>query len=68
MGESLIVRKGGSGSRYKVIKNLKTEIITFTQNWVVPKAVNQSFTVRIFGAGGGGKYGILVMNYIKCQF
>ena len=34
-------------------KELTTDIITFTQNWTVPKGV-KTVVVRIFGGGGGG--------------
>ena len=63
MGDSLIVRRGGSGSsQYK----LKTEIIQTNKTWTVPKAKDQVFSIRIFGGGattpiyytngGGGGY------------
>lgn len=53
MAESLIVRKGGSGSG-SFIGELKTEIITSNLNWVVPKVRNNQISVRIFGGGGAG--------------
>ena len=49
MGESLIV--GKIGSAY----TLKTDIIESTENWVVPKAKDQKFMVRIFGGGSAGQ-------------
>ena len=56
MAESLIVRKGGSGSG-SFIGELKTEIITSNLNWVVPKVRNNQISVRIFGGGGAGNSG-----------
>lgn len=32
---------------------LSTEIITSSQNWVVPQSVNQEFNVLVVGSGGG---------------
>ena len=54
MGESLIVRRGSEGSSAKQV--LKTEIIEESGTFVVPEAINQSFSVRIFGGGGAGNY------------
>lgn len=54
MGEAIISRGytgvDGAPGGYE----LKTEIITENTTWVVPKAKDQSFSVRIFGGGGGG--------------
>lgn len=53
MGEAIMVGRGtGGGSSFQ--NRLTTEIILENTNWVVPKAVNQSFSVRIFGGGGSG--------------
>ena len=43
--------KAGGGK-----KRLVTEVIAWTQKWVVPEGVT-SVNVRIFGAGGGGGWG-----------
>ena len=58
MGDALIVGRGGGGSassKYEV----KKEIYEADKLWVVPKAKDQKFSVRIFGGGGagGGMYG-----------
>ena len=67
MGEAIIVGRGaGIGSSEP---RLVTEIITSNTSWAVPKAINQSFSVRIFGAGGSGWYnsgggnGICIIQY-----
>lgn len=52
MGDSLIVRRGGSGSSSR--GKLKSVIITQDTEWVVPKAKDQMFMVRIFGGGQSG--------------
>ena len=53
MGDSLIVRRGGSGSsQYE----LKTEIIQTNKTWTVPKARDQVFSIRLFGGGGCGSF------------
>lgn len=44
----------------KLVKTLKTELITSTQNWTVPQSIGGTtldVTVRIFGGGGGGASG-----------
>ena len=51
MGDSLIVRRGGSGDTVGI---LRTVIIDKTTTWVVPKAKDQTFHIRLFGAGGSG--------------
>lgn len=55
MGEAIIARassstSSGSGGQW----SLKTEIYTSNQQWVVPEAKNNEFSVRIFGGGGAG--------------
>ena len=55
MGEAIITSRSGSiaangGSNAE----LKTVIIKSTDSFIVPKARNQQFSVRIFGGGGGG--------------
>ena len=55
MGDALIVGRGGGGSSSKY--ELKTEIYEADKLWVVPKAKDQKFSVRLFGGGGGGGYG-----------
>lgn len=52
MGDALIVGRGGGGSASSKYE-LKTEIYEADKLWVVPKAKNQKFSVRIFGGGGG---------------
>ena len=53
MGDSLIVRRGGSGSsKYKLV----TEMYLYNKSWKVPKAKDQKFSIRLFGGGGGGYY------------
>lgn len=54
MGEAIIVGRGAGGSSGGT---LKTEIITESTLWSVPKAKDQLFSVRIFGGGGGGSLG-----------
>lgn len=57
MGEALLIKSSsdfGGGASKRV---LKTEIITESGLFVVPKAINQSFSVRIFGGGGAGGAG-----------
>ena len=53
MGEALIIRSGG-GSQSSGGYVPKTVLINSNQTWTVPKAKNQEFMVRIFGAGGRG--------------
>ena len=53
MGEALIIRSGG-GSQSSGGYVPKTVLINSNQTWTVPKAKNQEFMVRIFGAGGTG--------------
>ena len=59
MGEAIlsrasgaVVAAGGGFDQYE----FKTETITSTTTWLVPEAKDQSFTIRIFGGGGGGSY------------
>ena len=56
MGDALIVGRGGGGSSSSKYE-LKTEIYEVDKLWVVPKAKNQKFSVRIFGGGGGSNLG-----------
>ena len=54
MGEALITRPGGaSGGGSSGSGNLVTNIFTMNDVFVVPKAKDQQFSVRIFGGGGG---------------
>mgnify|MGYP002706540919 CR=1 FL=1 len=53
MGEALIIRSGG-GSQSSGGYVPKTVLINSNQTWTVPKAKNQEFMVRLFGAGGTG--------------
>ena len=53
MSEVVISRRGGSSSGSG--KNMVTEYITENKLWTVPKAKDQKFDVRIFGAGGGSR-------------
>lgn len=48
MGQAYICRRGGGK------KQLRTEIILWDQDWVVPKGVT-SVAVRLFGGGGAGQ-------------
>ena len=52
MADAIIARRKGSSSGSK--GNLVTKIITANEVFVVPKAYNNQFDVRIFGGGGGG--------------
>ncbi len=61
MGEAILVKAGGLGSGVSdpddqniISWELKTELITNSQQFIVPKAKDQQFSVRIFGGGGGG--------------
>ena len=55
MGEALITRPGGaSGGGSSGSGNLVTNIFTTNGVFIVPKAKDQQFSVRIFGGGGGG--------------
>ena len=59
MSEAIIARGGrkggGSGSDFH---GLMTEVYTSSTIWLVPSnAVNNEFSVRIFGGGGGGSPG-----------
>ena len=51
MGDALIVGRGGGGSASSKYE-LKTEIYETDKLWVVPKAKDQKFSVRLFGGGG----------------
>lgn len=53
MGEAMIIRAGGAGGNANVIYSPGTNIITTNTEWRVPRAKNQEFMVRLFGAGGG---------------
>ena len=61
MGEAILVKAGGLGGsngsdpedQNIVDWQLKTELITNTKEYLVPKARNQEFTVMLFGGGGG---------------
>ena len=55
MGEAIITRKG-SGDASSTNKGiLVTELITESKVWKAPKGIlNNSISVRIFGAGGSG--------------
>lgn len=61
MGEALIIRSGG-GSQSSGGYVPKTVLINSNQTWTVPKAKNQEFMVRLFGAGGLSKGYINVGN------
>ncbi len=60
MGEAILVKAGGLGGnggsdpedQNIVDWQLKTELITESKEFIVPKAKNQQFSVRLFGAGG----------------
>lgn len=55
MAEAIISRAGGSsGGQEKYNYVFTTELFIENKQWVVPKAKNQEFDVRIFGGGGGG--------------
>ena len=55
MGEALLIKAGGAGtSGNSSPGNLVTNIFTTNGVFVVPKAKDQQFSVRIFGGGGGG--------------
>ena len=55
MGEAIITsRTGAIGSGSSSNSELKTVIFKESDTFIVPKAKNQQFSVRIFGGGGGG--------------
>ena len=57
MGEALLARGGsasGGGSNGSGNYELVTEIINENKQWTAPIALNQEFSVRIFGGGGAG--------------
>ena len=56
MAEAIISRRGGNGSSGGPAK-LTVETIIENTSWPIPNAVNNSFSVRIFGGGGGGGNG-----------
>lgn len=57
MSEAIIARGGRKGGEYSSGSRLVTEVYTSSTIWVVPNnAVNNTFSVRIFGGGGGGAY------------
>ena len=64
MGEAILVKAGGGkvdenydpNDKYITSWELKTELITSSKEYTVPKAKNQQFSVRIFGGGGGGSF------------
>ena len=55
MSEAIITRRG-KGTNGGGTGKLVTETIIANTNWTVPKAINNLFSVRIFGGGGGGGY------------
>ena len=54
MAEAIISRRGWTASGKP---ELRTEIITSNQNWIVPNSLRGNVSVRIFGAGGAGNNG-----------
>ena len=55
MGEAIITsRSGGIAANGGSSAELKTEIFKVNDTFIVPKARNQQFSIRIFGGGGGG--------------
>ena len=59
MADALITRRGSKSNLPAGVNgvrlNYKTELITGSTNWVVPMAINNSFSIRIFGGGGAGR-------------
>ena len=54
MGEAIIVGRASGGSS---TPRLVTEIYNTNTTWTVPKAVDQTFHIRVFGGGGSGGAG-----------
>lgn len=55
MSEAIIVKRGRSGGDIPgLVQTLVTNIITTNTTFQVPNAINNKFSVRIFGGGGGG--------------
>ena len=55
MGKAIITsRSGGIAVNNGSSAELQTEIFKANDTFIVPKARNQQFSVRIFGGGGGG--------------
>ena len=52
MSEAIISRRGYNSSGKP---ELRTETITGSTVWVVPKSIRGNISVMIYGAGGGGK-------------
>lgn len=61
MAEAILSRakllEAGGGGSTAVEYELATEIITENGYWTVPRAKDQSFSIRLFGGGGGGYFG-----------
>ena len=53
MSDAIIARRKGKGLDINISNQFRTELITTNTNWVVPSAINNTFSVRIFGGGGG---------------
>ena len=54
MAEAIISRRHSNVYKEQITV-FKTEVLTDNQNWIVPEAINNSFSVRLFGGGGGGR-------------
>ena len=55
MSEAIITRRGYTTEGKP---ELRTELIQTNQNWVVPQGLKGNVSIRIFGGGGGGTYGL----------
>ena len=55
MSEVMISRRGGVDPNAGKIKELKTVNVTYSRVFTVPEgAINNEFSIRLFGGGGGG--------------
>lgn len=56
MGEVMICRGGSGSGAGKGNKVLISSVFTENTSFIVPEAINNEFSVRIFGGGGGGAF------------
>ena len=56
MADAIIARRRSINNSSEVSGELITQIYTTNTSWEVPNAINNAFSVMIFGGGAGGQY------------